>query len=147
MGRVGALPPARLDQLVRLQPLQHGLEEPALGPAGDEPGAELAQHRRIEALVFEGQAERVFPVDAAADGIGRLAVGQPLDELEDRHQRQLGRVCRRLPVLRVEIGEIGAAEQGAERVVHPEIRVPAREGCPRHPRGLVRQAVEQRCAQ
>lgn len=47
-----------------------------------------------------------------------LAVGQARDEREERHQRQVRRIFRRLPVLRVEVGNIGAGEQGAKRVVH-----------------------------
>jgi hypothetical protein len=40
----------------------------------------------IKAGVGQFQAQGVFPVDAAADGVGGLAIGQALDVLKDRGQ-------------------------------------------------------------
>jgi hypothetical protein len=59
-----------------------------LGPAGDEAGAELAEDREVEAGVVQLQAQEVLPVDAGADGVGGLAIGEPLGVLEGRDQRQ-----------------------------------------------------------
>jgi hypothetical protein len=61
-----------------------------LGPAGDEAGAGLAEDGEVEveAGVVQLQVEEVLPVDAAADGVGGLAIGEPLGVPEDRGQRQ-----------------------------------------------------------
>ena len=75
MGRVGALLGAGLDQAVVLAGLEHRLQQESLRTAGDEAGAELAQHGEVEAGIGQLQAEGILPVDASADGVGGLAIG------------------------------------------------------------------------
>ena len=57
-------------------------------PPAMQAGAELAEHGEVEAGVGQLQAEGVLPVDAAADGVGGLAIGEPLGELQDGDQGQ-----------------------------------------------------------
>jgi hypothetical protein len=88
MGRVGALPAPRSDQSEIPASVQEGVQELLSGLAVDQSGAELAQDGVIEAGIGQFQAEGVLPVDAAADGVGGLAVGEALDVSENRGQRQ-----------------------------------------------------------
>ena len=42
----------------------------------------------MEARISEGQSEDIFPINAAADGIGGLAIREAFSKLEDRDQCQ-----------------------------------------------------------
>ena len=65
-----------------------------LGLPGDQPGAELAQDGMVEAGIGEFQPQDIFPINAAADGIRGLAIGEAFGKLEDCGQRQArGRFC------------------------------------------------------
>ena len=70
--------------------VQEGVQELLFGLAVDQAGAEFAEHGVIEAGVGQFQAEGVLPVDAAADGIGGLAIGEALDVLEHGGQGEPG---------------------------------------------------------
>jgi hypothetical protein len=59
----------------------------------------------VEAGVYEFQAERVLPVDPAANGVGSLSVGQPLGELQHRDQGQPPRGEGRLAARREQRGK------------------------------------------
>jgi hypothetical protein len=83
MGRVGALPAPRPDQLAFAASVQEGIQELLFGLALDQAAAELAEHGVIETGIGEFQPQGVLPVDAPPDGVGGLAVGEPLDVLED----------------------------------------------------------------
>jgi hypothetical protein len=66
--------------------------------------------------VWASQAQGVFPVDAAADGVGGLAIGQALDLLE---QGDEGEPCGgggRLPAGGEEVGELVVAVERPEFV-------------------------------
>ncbi len=67
VGRVGALAAARLDQPLVAQHTEERVVEPRLRLPRQQPRAELAQDRGVEAQVVEGQAQGVLPVDAPAD--------------------------------------------------------------------------------
>ena len=62
----------------------------------------------VETRIAEGEPERVFPVNPAAHGLGRLAVGQVLGELQNHRQREPARRLR---------GSPAAGEQGCELAV------------------------------
>jgi hypothetical protein len=63
--------------------VQNGVQQWLFGGAADQACAELTKYGEVEAGFRQFQAEGVLPVDAGADGIGRLPVGQVLDELKD----------------------------------------------------------------
>ena len=84
MGRIRAL--ARLDQAAQAN--EQGVEQLSFRLALDQSGAEFAEHGVIEAGVGQRQAQRKLPIDAAAHGIGGLTVGQALQELQGRDQRE-----------------------------------------------------------
>jgi hypothetical protein len=65
----------------RPEVVQECLEQQQFHGPGDEAGAELGEDRGIEARIVQLQAEQILPVDAAADGIRRLPVGEALAEL------------------------------------------------------------------
>jgi hypothetical protein len=111
VGRVGALPAARLEQVEVTKPVQEEVQEQLFGLASDQTGAELTQDGRIEAGIGQFQSQGVLPVDARADGLDGLAVRQALDVLEDGGQ---GEACGG------ESGSAAAGEQGGELVVAVE---------------------------
>ena len=96
VGAVRALATARLDQALLLQTLQQAVEQEKSSIARDQPSAELAQHCVVKARIGEGQAQRILPVDPAPHGVGRLAVGQILHELQHHGQREPAWCRRRL---------------------------------------------------
>ena len=75
--------PRSSDQPEFAASFQEGVQELLFGLAVDQAGAELAEHGVVEAGIGQFQAQGVLPVDAAADGVGGLAVGEALDVLED----------------------------------------------------------------
>jgi hypothetical protein len=90
----------------------------------------------VEARIGEVQAEDVFPINAAADGICRLAIGEAFSKLEDRNQRETrGRFCG-LPAPWKECRELGIMVESAEPVRHVHIEVPPWECRTGHPLGL-----------
>ena len=78
--------PRALSRPRSLQRLEQRVQEQPFGPAGDQAAAELAEHGVVEAGIGQLQAEGVLPVDAAADGVGGLAIGEVLGELQDGDQ-------------------------------------------------------------
>jgi len=91
----------------------------------------------VEASVIEGQRERVLPVDPGAHRVGRLAVGEVLGKLEDRHQRKAPGSLGRSPANREQVRQRTILHQGLQRIAHPQIRVPRRERSPRDARRLL----------
>jgi len=81
------LPAAGFQQPLRTGHRQEGIEEQGLDLPGDQPGAELAQDGMVEAGIGEFQPQGILPIDAAADGVGRLAIGKAFRKLEERGQR------------------------------------------------------------
>lgn len=68
--------------------VQDSIQKPLFGRTSDQASAELTQNGVVETRVCQFQAEGVFPVDAAAEGVGRLPVRMVLDELPHRFQGQ-----------------------------------------------------------
>jgi hypothetical protein len=83
----------------------------APGPAGGEAAAELGEGGEVEPGVVELEPEGIFAVDAAADGVGGLAIGEVLGELHHGDQGELPRGQCGLPAPGVEVGEVGVAER------------------------------------
>lgn len=110
-------------------------------PPGDEPGAELAQDGMVEARIGEIQSEDVCPINAAADGIGGLAIGEAFGKLEDGGQGQARwRLCG-LTARREERRELRVMVDGAETVGHLHVDVPARERGTGYPLGFFRDRI------
>ena len=107
----------------------------------DEPGAALTQNGMVEARIGEVQAEDVFPINAAADGIRGLAIGETFGKLEDGSQCQArGRLCG-LTARREERRELRVMVEGAETVGHLHVDVPARKRGPGNPLGFFRDHI------
>ena len=68
--------------------LQQRVQQHLRRPAGQETLAELTEHREVEALIAQIQAQGVLPIDSTADSVGSLAVGQVLCELQDRDEHE-----------------------------------------------------------
>ena len=61
----------------------------------------------VEAGIVQLQREQVFPVDPAANGLGRLPVAQPLAELHERDDREPPRRVRRPGQVRHQLATAG----------------------------------------
>ncbi len=55
------------------------IKEPLASLMGQQAAAKIVQQREVEAGVRQVEAEGILPLHAAADGIGRQAVGEPFD--------------------------------------------------------------------
>ena len=65
--------------------LQQLLEEQCFGAAREQALPEGTQHRKVEARIRQLETQQILPVDACADRLGRLAIGEVLPKLHDRH--------------------------------------------------------------
>jgi hypothetical protein len=128
VGRVGALPAARLEQAEFLAAFEQLVQQPLLGTALDEAGAELAQHGGVEAGIGQLQPEDVLPVDPGAHRLGGPSVGEVLAELQQGDQSQPPWREPRLAALRKEVGEVRIGEDGAEFIPQLEKGVAPAEG-------------------
>jgi hypothetical protein len=91
VGRVGALAPALAQQAAFPQTDKHQRQQPFGLAIGDQPRAELGEHRGVEARVTQFKAQRVLPIQPSSHRVGGLPIGEALDELQHEHQRQPGR--------------------------------------------------------
>jgi hypothetical protein len=135
------LAPTRFEQSLRPCQRQQGIKEEVLRLPCDEPGAERTQDGMVEARIGEVQAEDVLPINAAADGIRGLAIGETFGTLEDGSQCQArGRLCG-LPTRREERRELRVVVEGAETVGHLHVEVPARKRGTGNPLGFFRDRI------
>jgi hypothetical protein len=74
MGGVGTLPAPGVQQLQVTAQHQKGVEQLLFRASSHQAAAEFAQNRGIEARVGQFQSQKVLPIDAAADRIGRPPV-------------------------------------------------------------------------
>src|SRR5262245_55428987 len=137
LGRVGALPAAGFEPTPLAAAVQNGVQQPLFGAAADQACAELTEYREVEAGVRQFQAEGIFPIEAGADGIGRLPVGQVLDELKDGDQGEPPGGLNGSAAAGVEGGEVLVGEDGAQFVAQVEIGVAVGEGGASDPGGVV----------
>lgn len=80
-------PPARTSPAVS-QPVEHHLQQRVNAAFLDQPGTELAEHRRVEPGILEVTPECVLPRDAVGHRPGGILVGQVVTMLQDHHHRQ-----------------------------------------------------------
>ena len=97
VGGVRALAATRFEEAAGSQLGQQGVEQELFRPPGDEPGPELAQHRVIDAGIRPLRAQGLLPVNPAAHGVGRLAIGQAFGKLHHGRQGEAPGRRRRLP--------------------------------------------------
>jgi hypothetical protein len=138
VGGVGALAPTPLQQATLAQPIKQERQQPLSLAIGEQPRAELGEHRGIEARVTKIEAQRVLPVQPCSHRVGGLPVGEALDELQYQHQRQPRRRPRRPPPCREQLGELLISEQRPQRIAHPHHQASLGEHRPGNPRRLSR---------
>src|SRR4051794_35818696 len=95
-----------------------------LRPSGDQTGTELAQHAEVEARVRQFEPERVFPVNAAADGISGLPVTEVFQELKRRDQSQPPWREARLAAGGIECAKVFVLKQSPELVAQTHHHIP-----------------------
>ena len=71
---VGALASAGFAPLACAAAVQDGIAQALCGGPYDQPGAQLAEDRAVEAGIGALQAQSIRPIDTAAHGLGRLAI-------------------------------------------------------------------------
>jgi hypothetical protein len=104
------------------------LQQSSFGLAGEQPGAELAEHGGVVARVGQLEAQQVLPVDAGADRLGRRAVGEVRAALEHGDQGQPpGREGGLLP-FGVEVGKVVVAKDRPELIAESEVGMALGEG-------------------
>ncbi len=86
--RVRTLPPTRLEPFAFAAQFDQLFKKQGFGLPLKQPRAELGQDRVVKARRIERQGERVFPINAAAHGVGGLAIGETFGELKTSHQGQ-----------------------------------------------------------
>jgi hypothetical protein len=127
-----------------LEPLEHQAQQRIGSSWLGQPGAELTQHRGVKAGVVQVQSQGVLPGDPVRECLRGLAVGEIVQELQDRHHQQQ---CRGEPglaepgvhVLKLTGGEVLILKQRAQRVPDPHLVGPVwmhpagqRRGCRRN---------------
>ena len=88
MRGIGPLGAACFDPAARFAGGQESIEEPLAGLMGHEALAKIVQQGEVEAGIMQIEAESIFPIHAAPDRIGRLAVGEPFHILHHDDQGQ-----------------------------------------------------------
>ncbi len=139
---VGALLAPRLDQTALAQALEQDLEQALILIAGEQARSELAQNRNVEPRVGQLQAQRLRPVNAASHRLGRLTVGQVLEDLEQRDQRQPPGCNRRLPPGLVEGGKPGVVVQNPDLIADPHQQGALAKGRPGHARRVLGNRID-----
>jgi hypothetical protein len=81
MRRIGPLGASCLEPASGFAGSQEGVQKPLGGLMGGQPVAKIVQQGEVEAWVGQFETEGILPIYTAADGIGGLAVGQPLNVL------------------------------------------------------------------
>ena len=141
MRGVRPLASPRFEQPLRPCQRQQGVQEERRRLTGDEPCAKLAQDGMMEAGIGQFEPQDIFPINAAADGIRGLAIGETFSKLEDRdHREARWRFCG-LPAPRKEGRELGIVVESAEPVRHLHIEVPPWECGTGHPLGIFRNRI------
>jgi hypothetical protein len=103
---------------------QEGVQKPLGGLMGEQAAAKIVQQGEVEAWIGQFETQGVLPIHTAADGIGGLAVGEPLDVWHHHHENQAPRRhLHRAPGGRIQVGEeliiLERAELGTQR--HREV--------------------------
>ena len=137
VGGIGALLAAGPDQALGRQHLQHLVEHHLFQTVFDQPGAELAQHARVEAGIGQFQPEGVLPVDRARHHQPGLAIGQVLHVLQHRDQRQRPRRLRRSAPRTERSRELLITKDVRELVARAHRRAALRKRRPGHHHRLV----------
>src|SRR4051794_1034031 len=117
--------------LVRAWTRPRSLQVPSIASSNSRsapPATELAQDREVKSRVGQLQAQGVLPVDAAADGVGGLAVGEALDVLEDGSDGEPSRRGGRLSAGGEQLGELVVAVERSEFIGDAEAKGAFGEG-------------------
>src|SRR5689334_8619894 len=84
---VSSLATVCFEQPVLAELLQEQVQQQPLSTIINQPTAELAEHRVIEARILEFQTQGILPINSNTDSIRCMAVRKILNELKDCDQR------------------------------------------------------------
>ena len=76
--------------------VEHSHQEAFFSGAGNHAGAKFAQNGKVKAGVRQFEPQSILPVNASANGIGCLVVGEVLAKL---HEGDEGQALRRFTVV------------------------------------------------
>ena len=133
MSGVGALLAARLDQAALAQVLQHDLEQVLIVFSGKQARSELTENGKVKARILKLQAQGVLQVDPTAHRLGRLPVGQVLEELKHGDQSQAPGCYRQLTARIIQAGEHLIVVQNPDFIADPHQQVAFAECRPSNP--------------
>ena len=134
--------PAGLEQAQGAAALQQLVEEELFGAARQQAVPEFTQHRKVEARIGQLETQQILPVDARADGLGRLAIGQVFPKLHDRHQRQPPGGQARLAPRGEQGGKVLVLKDGPEGIPEGQIGMAFGKGGTGHTGGFFRHRLD-----
>jgi hypothetical protein len=138
VGRVRPLPAPGCEQAARAAPCQQSVQEQGVRLPFEKTGAAFAEDGVVEAAVGQRQRQRILPVDARPNRVGRLAVGESRGEREERDQRQAPGGLGGPATGRKERTELRIVEDGLQFIPHPQVGVATGKGGAGDTGGFVR---------
>jgi hypothetical protein len=88
MGGVGASPSPCFPHTTGVKPGEHDIEEHLFRSPRHQACPKLGEDRGVKARIGALQPPGIRPVDTTAHGVGRLAIGEPFGELQERDECQ-----------------------------------------------------------
>jgi hypothetical protein len=125
MGGIGPLGTPRFDPAARFAGGQEGIKQPLAGLMRQYALPKIVQPGAIKARVVQVEAERIFPVHAAPDRIGGLAVREPFDiPHHDDERHAPGGDFHRAALRGIEIGKELIVIERVELSTQVHIEIP-----------------------
>ena len=140
--RVGALLAPGGEQAQRTAALQQLVQEQLFGAARQQAVPKFTQDRKVKPRIRQLETQQILPVDARADRLRRLAIGEVLPKLHDRHQRQPPRGQARLPPQRKQGSKVLVLKDRPEGIPEREIGMAFGKGRTGHTGGFFRHRLD-----
>jgi hypothetical protein len=126
------------DPTARFTGTQKRVEQTLRSLMSEQPLTKIVQQGEVKARVVQVETEGIFPIHAAPDGIGGLAVGEPFHILHHDDERQApGGHFYGAALRGIEIGKELIVIERAELRAEVHIEVTFGEGSPHGSRGRV----------
>ncbi len=133
--------PSTCVESVRCRQGQEGIEEALLSLSRDEPSAEFAEDGMMQAWIGQFEPAQIFPVNATAHGLRRLAIREIFGTLEDRGKAQVRRRFGGLAARWEEGSKLRVLIELAELIGDPDVDIATRKGGAGDALGVFRDGV------